>query len=160
MGGAGRNTGRSFFQQRFRTQLEAAGIDPSRVTLAGPLPREQYLASYAKVDMILDTFPYTGGTTTCEAMWMGVPTLTLRGNSMIGRQGASMLSCVGLQDWIAESEDDYVVKACAHAANIEKLNTLRLSLRARALASPLFDAPRFAKDWEDAVLAMWKIKHG
>ena len=148
------------FQQQFRAKLEGAGIDASRVTLAGPLPRQQYLESYTYIDIVLDTFPYTGGTTTCEALWMGVPTLTLRGHSMIARQGVSMLGCVGLNDWIAEDEEDYVAKACAHAADIEALNTLRLSLRDRALASALFDAPRFAKDWEDALLAMWKIKQG
>lgn len=148
------------FQQSFNNKLQAAGIDPSRVTLAGPQPREQYLASYAQVDIVLDTFPYSGGTTTCEALWMGVPTLTLCGNSMIGRQGVSMLGCVGLHDWIAESEDDYVAKAKAHATDTEVLSKLRLSLRERALASPLFDAPRFAKDWEDALLAMWQIKQG
>lgn len=143
------------FQQQFNAQLEAAGIDPSRVTLAGPLPRAQYLASYAQVDILLDTFPYTGGTTTCEALWMGVPTVTLRGHSMIARQGASMLGCVGLHDWIAEDEDDYVAKAAAHAADTAGLQALRLQLRDRALASPLFDAPRFAKAWVATLQSLW-----
>ena len=148
------------FQQQFHLKLEAANIDPSRVTLAGPLPRAAYLASYAGVDILLDTFPYAGGTTTCEALWMGVPTLTLRGNSMIARQGASMLGCVGLHDWIAEDEDDYVAKASAHASDIEGLHALRMQLRERALASALFDAPSFARDWEDALFAMWQKKQG
>jgi protein O-GlcNAc transferase len=143
------------FRQQFHQKLKASGIDPSRVTLQGPMPRRQYLESYAHIDMVLDTFPYTGGTTTCEALWMGVPTLTLRGNNMIGRQGVSMLGCVGLQDWIAEDEADYVAKASAHASDIEALQALRHTLRERALSSPLFDTPRFAKDWEHALFAMW-----
>ncbi|MDB5896351.1 MAG: glycosyltransferase [Rhodoferax sp.] len=145
----------ALFQQQFNAKLAAAGIDPARVRLSGPLPREAYLASYGQVDMVLDTFPYTGGTTTCEALWMGVPTLTLRGDSMISRQGASMLTCVGLPGWIAEDEDDYVAKAVAHANDLEGLKALRAGLRERALASPLFDARRFAKDLEAVLCRLW-----
>lgn len=143
------------FRTEFSRKLQGAGIDTDRVTLAGPLAREAYLTSYDQIDIVLDTFPYTGGTTTCEALWMGVPTLTIRGNSMIGRQGASMLECVGLHDWIAEDEDDYVAKATAHASDLAQLQSLRLSLRDRALASPLFDAANFARHWESALQLMW-----
>ena len=145
----------ALFQQRFNARLAAVGIDPGRVMLSGPLPREAYLASYAQVDMVLDTFPYNGGTTTCEALWMGVPTLALRGDSMISRQGAGMLTCVGLSDWIAENEDDYVAKATAHAADLAGLQSLRGRLRDLALASPLFDARRFARDFETALKSIW-----
>lgn len=144
------------FQQLFDQRLLTARIDPARVTVAGPVPREAYLASYAQIDIVLDTFPYTGGTTTCEALWMGVPTLTIRGDSMIARQGASMLECVGLTDWIAQDEDDYVALAVAHAGALDQLAALRLSLRDRALSSPLFDTKRFARDWEAALQAIWR----
>ena len=146
------------FQQQFSQRLAGAGIDPARVTLVGPVPRGQYLASYSEVDLILDTFPYAGGTTTCEALWMGVPTLTLNGSSMIARQGAAMLTCVGLDAWIAVDEADYVVKAVAHAADTRGLSNLRTTLRERSLASALFDAPRFARNLEQAFSEMWRQK--
>lgn len=144
------------FQHLFRQRLLEAGVDPARVTLLGPVPRAEYLASYREVDLILDTFPYTGGTTTCEALWMGVPTLTLKGNSVIGRQGASMLGCVGLDQWIAVDETDYLAKAVSFARDQKGLETLRHSLRSRVLGSALFDAPRFARNLEDAFKAIWE----
>ena len=145
-------------QLRFLQRLAGYGIDQTRVTVVGPVPREQYLASYNEVDFVLDTFPYTGGTTTCEALWMGVPTLTLNGKSMIARQGTAMLTCVGLGTWIALDEADYVVKAVAHAADVEGLAKLRTTLRERALASTLFDAAQFARNLEHAFSEMWRQK--
>jgi predicted O-linked N-acetylglucosamine transferase (SPINDLY family) len=106
--------------------------------------------------MILDTFPYPGGTTTCEALWMGVPTLTLAGTTMLGRQGAAMMQCVGLGDWIATDVDDYVAKAVSFAGRLDELARLRAGLRAQVAPSPLFDASRFARNLEEALLAMWR----
>jgi len=145
-------------QLQFLQRLAGYGIDQARVTVVGPVPREQYLASYNEVDFVLDTFPYTGGTTTCEALWMGVPTLTLNGNSMIARQGATLLACVELDGWIAVDEADYVVKAVAHAVDVGGLAKLRTTLRERALASALFDAARFARNLEQAFSEMWQQK--
>ena len=122
------------------------------------VPREDYLAAYANVDIILDTFPYPGGTTTCEALWMGVPTLTLTGGTLLARQGASMLTCVGLEDWIASDEGDYVTRTLFHATDINRLAQLRSGLRQKVLASPLFNAPRFALHLEDALQKMWQQK--
>lgn len=145
--------------QEFLARLQCAGIDSARVSVVGPVPRDEYLSSYALVDIVLDTFPFTGGTTTCEAFWMGVPTLTLGGgNTMIARQGAVMLALVGLDAWVASDADDYVAKAVSRAADIEGLTVLRKTLRARAMASALFDAPRFARNLEDAFRAMWLHK--
>jgi protein O-GlcNAc transferase len=146
-------------KQRMRQRLEAAGIDTARVKLVGPVPREQYLSSYAEVDIVLDTFPFTGGTTSCEALWMGVPTLTMTGSTLIARQGASMMGCVGLTDWIAVDEADYLNKAVRHAADPHALHVLRQSLRKRTLASPLFDAERFAGHLEQAFFDMWRQKY-
>ncbi|MBI3902368.1 MAG: hypothetical protein HY306_05410 [Nitrosomonadales bacterium] len=92
--------------------------------MSGPVPRESYLAAHAEVDIILDTFPFTGGTTTCEALWMGVPTLTLAGDTMLARQGASLLTCAGLTDWVADSEEDYMNRAIRHATNLSSLAEL------------------------------------
>lgn len=142
-------------RERFAARLDPCGIDSSRVTLHGPSNLGAYLAAYAEVDFILDTFPYPGGTTTCEALWMGVPTLTLAGDSLLSRQGASLLTAAGLADWVAENEDDYVAKAVLHATDLERLSSLRGKLRQQVMASPLFDAPRFAKNLETALWGMW-----
>ena len=143
-------------RQQLAARLHAQGIAADRVSMHGPLSRDEYLAAHRDVDLILDTFPFPGGTTTCEALWMGVPTLTLAGDRLIARQGASLLAAAGLHDWIAESPDDYVDKAVALAADAASLATLRSQLRGRVLASPLFDAPRFARHFEDAVRGMWQ----
>ncbi len=134
------------------------GITPERLILEGLRPRDEYLAAHAEVDIILDTFPYPGGTTTCEALWMGVPTLTLAGDSLLARQGVSLLSSAGLADWIANDENDYVARALAHASDINKLAQLRAELRQKVLTSPIFDAPRFALDLEQALQNMWQRK--
>ena len=137
-------------------RLQKHGIDPARVSLHGAVPREAYLAAYAEVDMVLDTFPHPGGTTTCEALWMGVPTLTLTGDTMLARQGASLLTAAGLPDWVATSVADYVDKAVAAARNLPKLAALRAELREQASTSPLFDARRFARNLEEALRGMWQ----
>jgi protein O-GlcNAc transferase len=141
-----------------RKRIAAAGIDIAKVDLHGGATREDYLASYADVDVILDTFPFPGGTTTAEALWMGVPTVTVSGNSLLARQGECLMRCVGLGDWVAHSEQGYVEVAVAHADNLEALAELRAGLRARAAASALFDANRFARNLENAFEAMARAK--
>jgi protein O-GlcNAc transferase len=145
-------------RQEMQQRLSQVGISEERVTLVGPVTRDVYLASHAEVDMILDTFPYTGGTTTCEALWMGVPTLTLAGDTMLSLQGASMLECAGLTEWIAKDKDDYVARAVELSSNLEALAALRAGLREKVLASPLFDAQLFARNFEDALHGMWQKK--
>ena len=137
-------------------RLEKCGITQGRALLHSSLPRAEYLASHANVDILLDTYPYPGGTTTCESLWMGVPTLTLAGNTLLSRQGASLLTAAGLPDWIANNEDDCVAKAVHFASDLPKLATLRAGLRERVRTSPLFDAPRFAKHFEQALWGMWQ----
>jgi predicted O-linked N-acetylglucosamine transferase (SPINDLY family) len=146
---------RSSLQQR----LARSGIAAERVDLAGPANREQYLAAHSEVDIILDSFPFPGGTTTCEALWMGVPTLTLAGNTLVSRQGVSLLSCAGLADWIAQDQDEYVAKALAHGAGLDRLAQLRAGLRQQVMNSPLFDAPRFARHLEQALYGMLDQRH-
>ncbi|MFZ2307996.1 MAG: tetratricopeptide repeat protein, partial [Rhodoferax sp.] len=126
-----------------------------RLILKESVPRAQYLASYNLVDIALDPFPYTGGTTTAEALWMGVPTLTMSGKSFLSRQGVGLMMNAGLPDWIALSADDYLALAVTHATNLEPLSALRASLREQVLASPIFDAPRFAHNFEKALRGMW-----
>ena len=135
--------------------LAQAGIAPERVLLAAPQARPDYLAAHAEVDMILDPFPYPGGTTTCEALWMGVPTLTLAGSTLLARQGASLLTCAGLPQWIAQDSADYVTRAITHASDLPALAHLRTGLRQQVQNTPLFDATRFARAWENALWEMW-----
>jgi protein O-GlcNAc transferase len=137
-------------------RLQRYGIDPARVETHGFAQREAYLAAHAEVDMILDTFPYPGGTTTCEALWMGVPTLTLAGDSLLARQGASLLTAAGLAEWVATSQEEYIARAIMLASDLPNLAALRAGLRQHLLASPLFDAPRFARHFEDALWGMWQ----
>jgi predicted O-linked N-acetylglucosamine transferase (SPINDLY family) len=147
---------------RFGERLQAAGIDVARVDLLPPVSRAQYLASYSQVDILLDTFPYPGGTTTAEALWMGVPTLTLAMPGMLGRQGQAMLSNLGLHDWVTHSEADYVAQAVAWGQGgdqvAKRLQSLRQQMRSQAASSPLFDAPRFARDWWAALQDLWRQK--
>jgi protein O-GlcNAc transferase len=138
-----------------RHRLAQYGIEPNRLILLGSVSRDQYLRVHAEVDMVLDTFPYPGGTTTCEALWVGVPTLTLAGNTLIARQGASLLTAAGLSHWVAKDISDYVSKAVSFASNINDLAKLRSQLRAQVIASPLFDATRFSKNMEKILWEMW-----
>jgi protein O-GlcNAc transferase len=137
-------------------RLEQAGIDIERVTLRGSTNRERYLRAHAEVDIILDTFPYPGGTTTCEALWMGVPTVTLAGDTLLSRQGASLLGCVGLSDWVAGDADEYVSIAVTKATDLAGLASLRSRLRDQAATSPLFDGARYAVHFEAALVGMWE----
>jgi protein O-GlcNAc transferase len=134
----------------------AHGITENRLILEMTNGRVAALNSYNRMDIALDPFPYPGGTTSYEALWMGVPILTMRGNNFISHVGESIMHNVGLHDWIAENENDYVAKAVAVSANPENLANLRGSLRMRALASPLFDAPLFARSFESALRGMWE----
>jgi len=138
-------------------RLRAHGIDAGRVDLHAQAPRAAYLAAHGEVDILLDTFPYPGGTTTCEALWMGLPTVTLAGNRLLGRQGASLLTAAGLADWVATDVDAYVLKAINAAADLPALAALRARLRDQVRASPVFDAPRFARDLG---ALLWRQWHG
>jgi predicted O-linked N-acetylglucosamine transferase (SPINDLY family) len=144
-------------------RLQDLGMAPSRVRLLGSVPRLEYLANYHQVDLVLDTFPFPGGTTTCEALWMGVPTLTLAGKSMLSRQGASLMTAAGLPEWVACSEDDFVTKAIILAGSkqaLERLAALRGGLRELLASSPLFSASRFARHLEQALWGMWETWQG
>ncbi len=135
-------------------RLRACGIDPARVDMHPQSSRADYLLAHGEVDILLDTFPYPGGTTTCEALWMGVPTLTLDGDRMLSRQGASLLAAAGLPGWIASSPADYVARARAFAGDPAGLAELRRGLRGKLAATALFDCRRFAGEFTEA---MWQM---
>jgi predicted O-linked N-acetylglucosamine transferase (SPINDLY family) len=143
-------------RQRVIERFAAYGVDADRLTLEGPVPRREYLAAYQRVDIGLDPFPYPGGTTTAEALWMGVPVLTLMGGRFLSRQGVGLLTNAGLRQWIAVSPEDYVARAVSHAKDVNGLAELRSRLRKQVLESPIFDAGRFARHLEVALRGMWQ----
>lgn len=141
----------------FRARFAECGVEAERVELAARVPdAAEHFAVYHRVDIALDPFPYNGTTTTCEALWMGVPVVALRGDRHAGRVGASLLGRVGLADLIADSVDDYVEIALALAGDPRHLEALRSSLRPRMKASPLCDGPAFARKIEAAFRVMWR----
>ena len=115
-----------------------------------------HLAEYADMDIALDTFPYTGGMTTCEALAMGVPVVTLRGESHGARFGESLLINANLPELIAETPEDYVRLAVRLASSPEQLRTLRMELRSRLERSPLMDAHTYVRDVEAAYTEIWE----
>jgi len=133
------------------------GIDAGRLIFEDYVPRANYLAAYQRVDIALDPFPFPGGTTTVEALWMGVPVLTLTGERFLSRQGIGLLMNAGLPEWVATDPRDYVARAVAHASDLQGLALLRSGLRQQVLDSPLFDASRFAQHFEAALRGMWQI---
>ncbi len=136
-------------------RFAAHGIDAGRLILEEGATRAELLAAYHRVDIALDPFPYPGGTTSVEALWMGVPVLTLAGDRFLSHIGESILQNAGLPDWIAIDAEDYVARAAMHAGDRQRLALLRKALRQQVLASPLFDAPRFARHFETALRGMW-----
>jgi predicted O-linked N-acetylglucosamine transferase (SPINDLY family) len=111
---------------------------------------------YNEMDIALDTFPYNGTTTTCDALWMGVPVIALAGQTHVSRVGVSLLSNIGLSETIAATTDEYISLAVALARDRDRLKTLRLGLRERMKTSPLMDADKFARDVEAAYRQMWR----
>lgn len=135
------------------------GISAGRLILEGASPRAELLAAYHRVDIALDPFPYPGGTTSVEGLWMGVPVVTKRGDRFLSHVGETIAHNSGMSDWIASDADDYIAKAVRYASNIEQLANIRAGLRQQVLASPLFDAARFARYFEEAMWTMWERWH-
>ncbi|CAG0994965.1 UDP-glucose:protein N-beta-glucosyltransferase [Phycisphaerales bacterium] len=141
------------FAQRF----VAYGIDPGRVKFSPYAPAHaEHLGLYGEIDVALDCFPYNGTTTTCEALWMGVPVVTLRGSVHRARVGASILGAAGMPEMIAEDEAQYVELAVRLAADRVRLRMLRDSMRDRLRGSMLLDAPGYGPRFEAALRAMWR----
>ena len=142
---------------RIHRHFEAAGIDMDRVSLRQGAPsRTDHLQMYGEVDIALDSYPYGGATTTCEALWMGVPVITLAGETHASRMGLSLLGEVGLHDLVATTPEQYLDIAVALAQAPERLRNLQEGLRHRFAASPLRDEPGFARDFEDLLSRAWQ----
>ncbi|MDA1089810.1 MAG: tetratricopeptide repeat protein [Proteobacteria bacterium] len=142
--------------QRLQDRFTANGISPSRITLLGAMDSfHDHLAHYNKADIALDTFPFSGATTTFQSLWMGVPVISLMGERFIGRMGGALSTHAGLEDLVADTPEDYVRKAAALAKDLPRLKTLRAGLRQRISASPICDGKAFAANVEKAFLKMW-----
>jgi protein O-GlcNAc transferase len=133
------------------------GIAAERITLQSWDQSPKHLEAYNLVDIGLDTFPFNGATTTCEAMWMGVPVITLAGTAYHSRVGVSLLSNVGLPELVAKTPDEYVELAVSLATDSDKLSILRANLRDRMAHSPLTDAKRFTTNLEKYYREIWEI---
>lgn len=152
---------RSFEHPEARNRLEKTfahlGIAADRLILLGWSPgRNDHLARYGEIDVALDPFPYNGTITSCDALWMGVPLLTLPGRRHAARVGASLLTAVRLEELIATDADDCVARAVALANDPDRLTALRAGMRARLLASPLCDAERFTRNLEGTYRDLWR----
>lgn len=141
---------------RLRRRFAEAGIPDDRVIIEGSTPHWQLLNRYNDVDIGLDSRPYSGGLTTLEALWMGVPVVTVPGRTFAGRHSLSHLSNAGLSDLAAEDEDGYVRIAAELAADRARLAGLRRGLRPRLIDSPLLDPRRFARDFADMLRGIVK----
>lgn len=143
-------------RQRGLEILRGEGIDPRRVEWVEPRGRAAYLELYHRIDVMLDTFPYNGHTTSLDALWMGVPVISVAGSSSVSRAGLSQLSNLGLPEMVAYSQNEFVRIAQELAGDRQRLAELRRTLRGRMEASVLMDGPRFACGIEAAYRAMWR----
>jgi predicted O-linked N-acetylglucosamine transferase (SPINDLY family) len=137
-------------------QFAARGIGRERIECTGGAPRAAFLAAYNDVDIALDPFPFCGGTTTVEALWMGVPVISLRGDRFSSRVGDSILMTCGMPELVAGSTHDYIDVAASLSGDRPRLAALRATVRDRLLASSLCDAKSFARDLEAAFREMWR----
>jgi len=139
-----------------RERFAGKGISPDRLEFPNWQPWHQYVQTYGRIDIALDPFPWGGGITTCDALWMGVPVVSLVGSTAVGRGGASILANVGAPELVARTPQQYVQIATDLANDLPRLVELRRTLRPRMQASPLMDAPRFARNVEAAYRRMWR----
>jgi predicted O-linked N-acetylglucosamine transferase (SPINDLY family) len=142
--------------KEFTSRFSSWGVQSNRVESVGRQTWEQYMARYNQIDIALDPYPYGGGITTCDALWMGTPVISLVGNLSVGRSGKSILSNVGLPELVAQSEKQYQTIAVDLANNLPRLRELRSGLRARMSKSPLTDAAKFTRDLESAYRKVWR----
>ncbi len=143
-------------RQRVADFFAIGGVERDRIEAVGFLPGPRYLEMYQRIDIGLDPFPYAGGTTTCDALWMGVPVVSLAGRTAVARAGVSILSNMGLKELVAGTEEEYVRIAVKLAEDLQRLAGLRRELRERMRASPLMDAGRFARSVEGAYREGWR----
>ncbi len=136
--------------------FESLGLGPDRVRFIGKRPRKVYLANYSQIDIALDPFPFSGHTTTCDALWQGVPVITLAGKTYASRMSTSTLTQARFPQWIASSQENYIAIARSLAEDRANLASLRSSMRDRLKAAPILDAAGFTKSLECALRNIWQ----
>ena len=144
-----------FVQTHIYNAFVQHGIGIDRLIMEGGEKHQDFLNVYNRIDIALDPHPYTGGLTTCEALWMGVPVVTLPGETFAGRHAATHLTNAGMPEWIAQDEQDYIDIAVKWANDLDALAELRAGMREHVSKTPLVDGPRFAKNLEIALRHMW-----
>jgi predicted O-linked N-acetylglucosamine transferase (SPINDLY family) len=145
--------------RRYENLFINNGIEKNRLLFKGyATSLERHLAGYGDMDIGLDTFPYNGTTTTCEALWMGVPAITLTGEKHAGRVGMSLLFCIGLSGMVAQNREGYLACASFLAGDVKQLSKLRKGLRPALARSPLCDGKTFTQTLENAYRDMWRRK--
>jgi predicted O-linked N-acetylglucosamine transferase (SPINDLY family) len=142
--------------QRYVDMFASHAIDVDRLEFLGFSPHAEFLAEYHRVDLALDTFPYSGGLTTCEALWMGVPVVTCPMETFASRHSLSHTSNVGLTETVARDLQDYEEIVVSLATNLPHLAKLRSTLRDRVEQSPLCNGPRFAENWHQIMRSVWR----
>jgi predicted O-linked N-acetylglucosamine transferase (SPINDLY family) len=143
-------------RRRYESLFAGQGIESDRLELLGRATHADLLSEYQRIDLALDPFPYSGGLTTCEALWMGVPVITCPGGTFASRHALSHLSNVGLPDTVARDLSEYILMAVDWANDLSRLTTWRTELRGRMAASPLCDGPRFAANLMQALRTIWR----
>jgi protein O-GlcNAc transferase len=136
--------------------LREAGVEEPRAAFVGHQPLADYLETYRLIDVALDPYPYGGGTTTCDALWMGVPVVSLAGRTAVSRAGSTLLANVGLERLVARTPDQYVERAAGLMRDAPGLVGLRRELRERLESSPVMNARQFARDVEAAFRTVWR----
>jgi len=145
-------------QKRLSERFMKAGILRDRIQLLSRMARPQYFSAYGEIDVALDPFPYNGGVTTCDALWMGVPVLTVAGESYVSRQGVMQMLALGLSEFVAESPEALIPLAKMWMSRRPELGELRRTMREQLLASPLADAPRYVRNLEASLRAEWTLR--
>jgi len=143
-------------RERYLSDFEAQGVDRSLILLEGGAPHPQFLGYYGEIDIALDPFPYSGGLTTLEALWMGVPVITLPGETYPSRHSYSHLSVAGFGEWIAENADDYVKIATRLAMDPDALGAVSSGMRDKMAASPVCDGVRYTRNLETLYRDAWR----
>jgi len=146
----------TYFRNLIINRFEKNNIKADSIILEGKSSRRDYLATYNKIDIALDPFPYSGGISSFESLWMGVPVLTLKGNNQfVSHQTESINHNSKMSDWVAEDENQYLNKAIKFASDIDALRNLRKNLREKILRQPSFDSTLFAKEFDRAIWKIW-----
>lgn len=142
-------------QENLRKEAAARGVNPARIIFGERLSVSDYLARYQVADLFLDTYPYNAGTTASDALWVGVPVLTMQGNSFASRVASSLLTAIGLPELITKSIGEYELLAGNLASDPDKLRSIKEKLEANKLTMPLFNTRQFAENLEK----LYEIAH-